>query len=109
MDEEIIISFGDLYKAKFKGHTFCIVDVGEDNHFFDSRRLCSRRDPSKYKFVHYGTGGPENIGKIIGRMGVEEVVEGFREGARDGWFFDEESERLLREAAAKPPRRLKLR
>ncbi len=104
------ISFGTLFTVRSFGKETkridCITDIGEDSYFYAGQVLKSKN--SRNKIVHTGTGGPEVFGRVVGQMSAEEVIEAFREGARDGWVFTDIMEASVRESAQKGSRTLLL-
>lgn len=104
------ISFGTLFTVITHGietdRVDCIIDVGEDNYFFAGP--VTESASGKKKMAHVGTGGPRVFGKIVGQMSLDEVIEAFKEGARNGWVFTDEMEVELRKGANKESRILLL-
>jgi len=109
--DSVKISFGTLFsvKSSHRPRTDCITDIGEDGWFFSGELRKSRRDPNRYKLDYTGTDGPKNFGNIVGQMTVKRVIEAFKEGARDGWAFNKDMERMLRKRAKKGSRVLLLK
>ena len=108
--ESVQISFGTLFTVLRFGiateRVDCITDIGVDTYFHAGQVSKSKR--GKDMIVFTGTGGPEVFGEVVGQMPVEDVVEAFREGARDGGegVFTDETERRLMESARKGVRSL---
>lgn len=104
--KSVEIAFGTLFTVRRFGvetpRIDCITDVGEDTYFCAGQ--VQKSTGGKDKLNHVGTGGPENFGTIVGQMSLTEVIEAFREGARDGWVFNDSMETILRESALKAPR-----
>ena len=104
------ISFGTIFTVRSFGKETnredCFIDIGEDNYFYAGQLTKSKR--GKPKLVHTATGSPEVFGRLVGLMSTEDVIEAFREGARDGWIFTDVMEGYVRQSAQKGSRMLLL-
>lgn len=105
--KQVEISFGTLFKVKQFGketdRVDVVIDTGEKNYFFAAEVLTN--DEGERIWWPSGTAGLDNLGKIIGQMTPEEVIEAKRRGCRRlGYEMSKEEFEILHEYSRKGPR-----
>ncbi len=109
--EQVEISFGTLFTVKKWGEETdrvdFVIDIGEKNYFF----AASLQEDNEGRFWwSCGTAGPENFGRVVGQLTIEEVIEGKKRGCQKfGYEISDKELEILRESAKKGSRIINLK
>lgn len=80
-ERNIEIGFGTLFKVSGEENRIdVVINVGKKGWF--STAELSNTEDGKKSFFLAGTGGKENIDRIVGKMSVEEVIEAAEIGSK---------------------------
>lgn len=109
--ESVEISFGTLFRVKIAGkeidRTDMVFDIGQGDWFFSAFLFKTPEGKTAWRWA--GTGGSENVSRVVGQMTPEEVIEAARAAKEAaGQTFSQEDLEELQGYAKKGSRSLLL-